>query len=212
MNRRDIIPKNQILPGRHFKVRSRSVKTLDDYVNEFEELWQDAEAIWDRQQYERDFESYAGADYRELLPWLMRLRDQTTSILEWGSGLGVVTIMASHLGFDAYGIEVEPVLLDFSQELAERFEAKCQFALGSFIPDAFVWRPSAGEEAIRTSIDDADGYDALGMELHDFELVYGYPWPTEHELYQNILRQFGSPNVQLLTYDAREGVSVMRFN
>lgn len=184
---------------------------LTEYEKYFEELWATAEAIWEQRQNDREFEGYVSADYRELLPWMMQYRDRATTFLEWGAGLGVMTIMASHLGYEAYGIEAEASLVDFCQELAEQFDADCSFAVGSFIPDAFCWQPSRGEEAVRTSIDHRDGYAALGMELRDFDLIYSYPWPTEHELYQNILRDHGAVGASLLTYDAREGVSVKQF-
>ncbi len=187
------------------------MKTAKEYADHFQELWDVAEEIWSEQQNDRDFEAYVSADYAELVPWLLKLREGATTFLEWGAGLGVMTIMASEMGFEAYGIESEPGLVEHCRLLASRFHSECQFAQGSFIPDEFVWRPANGEEVVRTSIDHADCYADLGMELRDFDVVYGYPWPTEHELYQNILKEFGCRGAKLLTYDAREGASVIQF-
>ena len=68
---------------------------------------------------------------------------------EWGSGHGVVTCLASLLGFDACGIEIEADLVDASRELAEDFDLPVNFVQGSFVPgnglqmlepaDDFAW-------------------------------------------------------------------------
>ena len=175
---------------------------------EFSLLWKRAEEIWTEHEEASGFEAYVSADYTAVLDSLIRLQNRADTFLEWGSGLGVVTIMASRLGYEAYGIEMEQVLVDFSRELAAEFHCDAEFATGGFIPDGFLWQPELGQEAVRTSVDVADAYDDIGMDLQDFDLVYGYPWPTEHELFKGIMKSFGSPHSQLLIYDAREGIAV----
>ena len=64
----------------------------------------------------------------------------------------------------------------------------------------------------RTVIDTPSAYEALDMELRDFDLVYAYPWPDEHTLFRSIMRQFGCSNALLLSYDAREGIELIRFH
>ena len=47
-----------------------------------------------------------------VLPFQLRaLAGRAVSFLEWGSGTGVITIMADMLGFEAYGIEINPALV-----------------------------------------------------------------------------------------------------
>ena len=58
-------------------------------------LWSEAEDIWERYQNQREFRAFVAADYREVYDTLVRLQVRVMNILEWGSGLGVVTIMAS---------------------------------------------------------------------------------------------------------------------
>jgi hypothetical protein len=183
----------------------------DASVEEFTELWNEAEEIWTRLENDPAFHGYVGADFGEVLKYLLELRGQVSTFLEWGSGLGVVTMMASCLGFEAYGIEAESKLITLSRELADTYAPQATFAEGSFIPDEFQWDPSQGDESIKTTIDAASAYDELGLELRDFELIYVYPWPTEHTLCHNIIRQFGQSNAMLLSYDAREGMNLKRF-
>ena len=179
---------------------------------EFTNLWAYADELWERNQARHAFRSYASADYSAVYHALAQLQNQVTSVLEWGSGLGIVTIMASRMGFDAYGIEAEPELVEHARNFAKTYGPEARFASGSFIPDEYVWNPAAGDESLKTEIDVASAYDKFDLELRDFDLIYAYPWPDEHTLYHNILRQFGGDHAMLLSYDAREGMGLVRFN
>ncbi len=143
-----------------------------------------------------------------VLEALIRLQHRAITFLEWGSGLGVVTQMAARLGYHAYGIEAEPLLVELARDLASRFDNPAEFVTGSFVPDQFVWQPELGQESERTLLNLPDAYGDLGQELRDFDLVYGYPWPTEHELLKGIMRSCGGLHSRLLVYDAREGIVV----
>lgn len=177
---------------------------------EMKQLWTESDEIWDRCRDQLEFGSFVSADYLAIYRELVRLRGQVETVLEWGSGLGVVTIMASRLGFDAYGIEVEPVLVEHSLELAEKYGPNAQFATGSFIPDEYEWNSEITSDSTRTDHDSRAAYDELDMELRDFDLVYAYPWPDEHGFFMNILRTCGREGSLFLSYDAREGAAVTR--
>lgn len=174
-------------------------------------MWAEADQIWDRHQGDAGFGCYVSADYQAVYDSLLNIEGRVT-FLEWGSGLGVATIMASRMGFDAYGIEAESVLIEHSHALAEQYGPNAQFAQGSFIPDEFEWDPAAGEEVAVTFIDQPSAYGELDMELRDFDLVYAYPWPTEISLYGSIVRQFGRTGAMLLCYNAREGMQEFVFD
>jgi hypothetical protein len=177
---------------------------------EMRSMWAMAEEIWDRYQDEHHFFGFVAADYAAVFDALVELRGRAATFLEWGSGLGVVTIMASRLGFQAHGIECEAGLVDLSRLLAEKFGPEAVFAEGSFIPRQYHWTGHYGDELDRTDAAAAPAYDELGMELRDFDLVYAYPWPGEQPFYRDILRQFGAPHARFLCYDVREGISLHR--
>lgn len=183
----------------------------EELLEEFEALWAEAQEIWVENENDPAFFGYVSADYLAVFEALIRLRGRVLNIVEWGSGLGIVAIMASRMGFDAYGIEAEGPLVEHAERLAEVYGPSARFAHGSFIPDEFVWDPLDSDEISRTVIDVPSGYDHFDMELRDFDLVYAYPWPTEHEMYRNIMRECAADNSLLLTYDIREGINVMRF-
>lgn len=174
-------------------------------------LCSEAGEIWDRYENEREFRGFVAADYEAIYQVLVQLQGRVATVLEWGSGLGVITIMASGLGFDACGIEIEPELVDLSRDLAGKYGPQARFATGNFIPDHYEWSPEYGDGDFRTTSEAASGYEELDMELRDFDLVYAYPWPNEQPMYHDIMRQCGGKNSLYLGYDVREGASLSRF-
>ncbi len=182
--------------------------SCDSLLEEMRELWSESDALWDECRNRLEFGGFVSADYLEIYKQLLPLQGKVATFLEWGSGLGVVAIMASRLGFEAYGIEVEPLLVEHAQRLAERYGCHAEFAEGSFIPDDYQWGIEEVGNPSRTNCDARAAYDDLDMELRDFDLVYAYPWPDEHGLYLDIMKTCGGHRSLFLTYDAREGTSL----
>lgn len=182
----------------------------DPLLEEMRALWKEADEIWDEFHEQSGFGGYVSADYVEVYQALVKLRDQVDTVLEWGSGLGVVAIMASRLGFQSYGIEVEPVLVEHAERLAEQYGPETQFAVGSFIPDDYEWGSELPGNPSRTETDSRAAYDELDMQPHDFDLIYAYPWPDEHGLYLDIIKNHCGENSLFLRFDAREGISLTR--
>lgn len=176
------------------------------------ELWNEAGAIWDQYENAPAFRGFVAADYEEIFRALLGLQGQAANVLEWGSGLGVIAIMADSLGFEAYGIESEPDLVEMSRDLADKYGANVQFGTGNFVPSQYQWDPQYCDENFRTMLDVEPAYDQFDMELRDFDLVYAYPWPEEVPFYHDVLRKCGSRTSLFLSYDAREGVSLSRFD
>ena len=101
--------------------------------------------------------------------------------LEWGSGFGVVAMLASLLEFQSYGIEIDSELTACARMLASDFDLPVDFVAGSFIPpggEELVERLfSSSESWLTTTADRA--YDELGLSMSDFDVVYAFPWPGE---------------------------------
>lgn len=173
-------------------------------------LWTDADSIWEAHSDEGAFAGYVSADYPEIYRSLQVLKKRAHTFLEWGSGLGVVSIMASRLGYQAFGIEIESRLVDEAIVLAERHGVAPTFGVGSFIPDEFRTSPRRGNVFVQTQEDGRSAYDQLDMELRDFDVVYAYPWPGEYQVFREIIRRYASPHTYFLCYDAREGITLSR--
>ncbi len=60
---------------------------------------------------------------------------------EWGSGFGTAALLASLLGYDSVGVEIEPILVDFGQQLGADLGIKDQpvgIAASKLIPLKWV--------------------------------------------------------------------------
>lgn len=168
--------------------------------------------IWDRFDCEvrqQNWHPFVAADYERVLEALLALRAPRLRFLEWGSATGVITIMADLLGFEAYGIELDPALVDTARGLAERHGSGARFAAGSFLPAGYEWRPSNGDDRRGTIGDGTSAYPGLGHPLEDFDLVYGYPWSGEQPMMLDLIRCYGSREARLLL-NGSEGVRVYR--
>lgn len=123
------------------------------------------------------------AELRPLMP-----SEGTPQFLEWGSGLGIATLMASAMGWKATGVEIQPELVRRSLHLARVFDLPATFREGGFFPtDA---RPVKKLEALAAGAD----------------LVYVYPWPDQEIEIFDLFDRFAHPGAMLLTYYGLEDV------
>ena len=176
-------------------------------------LREEGRAIWNR--FDSDvrrirFHPFMPSDYERVLQALMALRRPGLRFLEWGSATGVITIMADLLGFEAYGIEIDPELVDLARGLAERSDSDARFAAGSFLPDGYEWISDTGDGRLGTIGRGASGYPELGWCLKDFDLVFAFPWDGEMPIMQDLMRRRGGSGASFLLYHATEGVQVYR--
>lgn len=134
---------------------------------------------------------------------------------EWGSGVGAVTCLASLLGFDAVGIEIEPDLVEIAETLAEDHAIEAEFIRGSFVPyggddclDAHAAELDREVTWLRT--DGEDAYEMLGLDPDDFDLVFAYPWPGEEEVIFDLFAEFAAVGALLLTHHGENGLRLQR--
>jgi hypothetical protein len=130
--------------------------------------------------------------------------------IEWGSGVGVVTCLASFAGFDAVGIEIESSLVDLARALAAERAIDVDFACGSFVPDGVETSVELSGDVNWLATTGPDGYDELGLEIDDFDLVFAYPWPGEEQVIFDLFSDTAAVGALLLTYHGLEGVRLQR--
>lgn len=176
-------------------------------------LREEGRAIWNR--FDSDvrqlrFHPFIPSDYERVLRALLALRGPGLRFLEWGSATGVVTIMADLLGFEAYGIELDPDLVDIARGLAERSDSDARFAVGSFLPDGYEWMSDTGDARLGTIGRGASGYPELGRCLEDFDLVFAFPWDGEMPIMHDLMRRRGGSGASFLLNHATEGIQVYR--
>ena len=131
------------------------------------------------------------------------------TLCEWGSGLGAVTAMAAKLGFEATGIEIDPTLVVCSRLLIEDYQLSVEIHEGSFLPDDF--HPDHVEDSeSRTILPGAGAPNAAPVEIRDFDVIFAFPWPAEHEMFADLFRRYASYGAVMLAFDASEGFTAWR--
>ncbi|HET7462258.1 MAG TPA: hypothetical protein VFJ82_13480 [Longimicrobium sp.] len=171
----------------------------------------DGGRIWerfDREVRRKGFHPFVPADYGRVLEGLLAVRAPGRRFLEWGSATGVITILADLLGFEAYGIELDPRLVELARELAARHGSAARFAAGSLFPAGYHYRDSTGDPRTGTLGDGESAYRRLGHPLHEFDVVYGYPWDGEEPVMRDLMRRHGGRGARLLLLDGIAGVRV----
>lgn len=173
----------------------------------------DGQAIWerfDREVRREAFHPFMPADYPGVLETLKSLRAPGQRFLEWGSATGVITILADLLGFEAYGIELDPRLVEVARALAARHGSSARFAAGSLFPTGYRYRGADGDDRTGTLGDGESAYRRLGHPLHGFHVVYGYPWDGEAPVMHDLMRRYGGPGARLVMQSGNDGVRVFR--
>ncbi len=168
-----------------------------------EALQDEGQEIWNRFDTEvrrHEFHPFVPADYSTVLRALLPLRAPGLRFLEWGSATGVITIMADMLGFEAYGIEIDPDLAAIARDIANRFHSKARFAAGSYLPAGYQWRSKKGDRRLGTIGQGISAYGELGYALDDFDLVFAYPWDGEAPIMHDLMRSYGGGGARLLMH------------
>ena len=172
---------------------------------------------FDRTVRDKEFHPFVPAEYPPILDALETLRHSDRlprrsgppTFLEFGSGTGVITIVADLFGFDAAGIELDADLVAIARQLATRHGSRARFVAGSFIPSGYKWRPSHGDARMGTIGSGPSAYLELGRGLDDFDVVYAYPWEGEAPIIRDLMDKYGNPGAHLLLMDPVEGLRVM---
>ncbi len=133
-------------------------------------------------------------DYRyafQILQWLLRTKSAAkgAAFLEWGSGQGMVTILAALLGYEAMGVEIDEALVKESRELAARYDASARFEHGSYDPDT---------EGLKI------------FTARKRAVVYVYPWPGEEVFFLRLFDETAGPGARLLMCLGPEDIRVYR--
>jgi hypothetical protein len=126
---------------------------------------------------------------------------------EWGCGFGVATCVASLIGFEAYGIEIEPELADRATCLAEDFEIPVEILNTSYLPEGYEQCDGIGgadlliPEATTTIGSAPVGPPSYaGLDPDEVDLFFVYPWPGQEQLMMSLFTALASEGAVLLIY------------
>ncbi len=146
------------------------------------------------------FHPFVPADYNEVEKLIAPVAREGLRFLEWGSGSGVITMMADLLGCDAWGIELDPRLVEVARALARKHDSDAQFVAASFLPAGYQYVDPDGGHRTGTLGDGPSGYIEMGRALDDFDVVFGYPWHGEEPVMRDVFRKYGNPDATLIIF------------
>jgi hypothetical protein len=153
------------------------------------------------------------SDHERVVRGLRSLRASEPDLrrfLEWGSGLGIVAVAASLLGYDAHGIEWDDAMVAAAEQLAAQHRVRVPFVAGSFVPPGSDALLDRAELTTRTVLQSDDAYDRLERDLDEFDVVFAYPWPEEEALYRRLFARGAADGAVLVLYGQLDGVRAFR--
>ena len=132
---------------------------------------------------------------------------------EWGSGLGTATCLASLMGLNAIGIEIESELVSRARKLANFFGLPASFLQTNFLLEGYDFLPTQGGfELLRPSGNSVLGvsYPGSEWELEEIDLFYVYPWPEEQEATLKYFECVASEGAIIIAYLGEGEPSIYR--
>ena len=147
-----------------------------------------------------------------ILRELRESHEVARTFCEWGSGFAQVTGVAEILGFEATGIEIRRSLAEASRKLLHDFDLRAEILQGSFIPSDFEIPSELYLPDGPTVLGEGAGKgDEVDVEIHDFDVVYAYPWPDEEGLFLHLFDERAARGALMVLYrGVREGFQVLR--
>ena len=127
---------------------------------------------------------------------------------EWGCGYGVGSCIASMLGFNSFGIEIEPSLVQASRALAKNANIDVTIIESDYMPEGFeCYEGSGGAELIRpenyvygTSEYIDVSYEGMEINLDEIDVFFVYPWPGEQEFMLEFFQAIAADGALFLVY------------
>ncbi|MGV3484486.1 MAG: class I SAM-dependent methyltransferase [Planctomycetaceae bacterium] len=174
-------------------------QTMSSLIQAAQERIQTFQDRWDQPQ----MEQFVASDYHGVhraLEWVVNERLMMGNrMVEWGCGFAVVAAIASRLGLDVVGIEAESTLLKQARQTLIDFDTPVDLVCGNFLPQGAEALshdpdfPSLGHDV-------ENAYELMGLDLDDFALVFGYPWPGEELFHQAVFERYGMTGGLLMLF------------
>lgn len=159
-------------------------------------------------------ENFVTCDFylaKSALAWIHRENLLTGGrFCEMGSGFGVVAMLAAHMGMEAIGVEIEQVLVDQANALADQLGNDARFYCGSFIPYETLDELEVGRDIQNVSVEEGDVYREVGVGMQDIDLFFAFPWPGEEIFFEQVFEKWAATGAMLLTYRGRDGMQLQR--
>jgi hypothetical protein len=140
---------------------------------------------------------------------------------EWGSGFGTATCLASLLGYEAYGLEIDAELVRLSRAIARRLRIPVKILCTSLFPEGYAAYAGVNGVALVTPAslrdhhDHAEDrgplrYDGMEIAIADIGVFFAYPWPEEQALMQQLFDAVAREGAMLVVYHTDTAIRIFR--
>ena len=139
------------------------------------------------------------------------------SFANGGCGFGIAACMASLLGFESYGIEIEPEIAEFADQLAKDHNLPVEILNTSYLPEGYEECEGIGgkdllpPEATSSGgvpIDTTPIYD--GLDPGEVDLFFVYPWPGQEGLMMDLFKALATEDAILLIAHGEREITAYR--
>tara|TARA_B100000989_G_scaffold113744_1_gene83544 strand:+ start:118 stop:747 length:630 start_codon:yes stop_codon:yes gene_type:complete len=188
----------------------------------FASLIQDADDRWEKfwaQKLNKRYPRYVASEPAQVYAALKHVRDEGPALserfVEWGSGFGVATSLASLLGFQATGIELEDGLVAIAESLAEKHQTGAEFITTTYIPEGYISYDHVGGSDIVPDENfgyqvESPSYDGMDVGLDEIDVFFVYPWPGEQEMMLKLFESVASEGAILIAYYGDQEICLYR--
>ncbi|MCK6457011.1 MAG: class I SAM-dependent methyltransferase [Phycisphaerae bacterium] len=132
----------------------------------------------------------SAADPHVVWAELRKFDRQDRVFLEWGSGIGTMTLLADRFGYRAAGIEIDPLLVRTARRIATERYSNARFVEGDYRP----------------SVHGGASYRELGLTLDAVDIVYVFPWPDEIDACRDLFAAHARIGARLWVYSEVAGI------
>jgi hypothetical protein len=177
------------------------------------------DAFYDAQLNKR-FPRYVPSEPEQVFAALKHLTDANLPLgknfIEWGSGFGVATGIASLLGYDATGIEIEETLVEMAESLIKDRAIDAEFLATSFVPEGYLLYEAVSgydlvpDDSFGNRPDGNPRYEGMDIDLNEVDLFFAYPWPGEQEMTLKLFDAVAGEGALLVAYFGDRDLCIYR--
>ena len=137
------------------------------------------------------------------------------TFIEWGCGFGVATGLATFLGYQATGIEIEPDLVQIAYDLFLQENIEAQLICSSYIPDGIIEYENFGTTDIISDnfnrlSNTRPCYSEMSLQIEEIDLFFAYPWPGEQEMILKLFDALAGEGALLIAYFGDQDTHIYR--
>ena len=201
----------RLVPIEEINLKIEEKKLPEKVKNYLKEANQRIDVLFETER-NRKIPRFIPCNDKLLYHWLSAIKGSDLCLgkvyCEWGSGYGVGTCLASLLGYESYGIEIEPSLIEESKKLAEDSNIPVTIIQRNYMPEGFeCYEGSGGAELIRPenyTYQDGSGlrpsYEGMDADLDEVDIFFIYPWPGEQEFVLEFFQAVAADGALCLIY------------